>query len=92
MNIAGLSLNGKENAIWYIVQGSCCATELGELVKKDASVVSLTQDGWTPLHYACENRNITKEALEWLVKGKPDLNAVDEVSGKISYINSRLKL
>ena len=82
VGLGGLQLQRSDHAIWDIVQGSCDEKEIEEIVKRDASVMDLVQDGWTPLHYACANRALTRRTLGWLTSLRPNMNAVDEVSGR----------
>ena len=78
VGFGGLHLQ-TEHAIWDIVQGSCDEKEIEDIVKKDASMMDLVQDGWTPLHYACANRALTRKGLDWLTSLRPNMNAIDEV-------------
>lgn len=53
--------------IWDIVQGTCDCQELDQLVTEDSHVLTLVQDSWTPLHFACDNP-VIGEHLDTLEK------------------------
>ncbi|KAF0687553.1 Aste57867_20672 [Aphanomyces stellatus] len=63
------------DAIWAVVQGRYDAAELVRLVH-GISIAQMEMDGWTPLHYACENRDVT--SVLPLLQAGADPNAVDE--------------
>ena len=68
--------------LWDEVQGSCDPAKLQKALSSgvDPSVVL---DGWTPLHFMCENRSVEPaaraEGLRLLLQTDFDANAVDEV-------------
>ncbi|TMW68585.1 hypothetical protein Poli38472_006053 [Pythium oligandrum] len=68
-------------AVWDEVQGDCDAQRLKRALDSSGEK-SMTLDGWTPLHYACENRSISDatraQAIQTLVQYGVDVNAVDE--------------
>ncbi|KAG9400207.1 hypothetical protein AC1031_011118 [Aphanomyces cochlioides] len=63
------------DAIWSIVQGRYDASELERLLR-GASIAGLDMDGWTPLHYACDNRQVT--SVQPLLQAGASVNATDE--------------
>ncbi|CAI5744996.1 unnamed protein product [Peronospora destructor] len=67
--------------LWDEVQGSCDPAKLQKALSSGAEP-SLVLDGWTPLHFLCENRSIESaaraEGLRLLLQTDFDSNAVDE--------------
>ncbi|TDH70760.1 uncharacterized protein CCR75_000504 [Bremia lactucae] len=71
----------KHAALWDEVQGSCEASKLKAILSTDLDPSSLL-DGWTPLHFICENYSVKPtaraEGLRLLLHAGFDANAVDE--------------
>lgn len=73
------------NDIWDEVQGDCDVTRIRVALNANPGVKAskIVLDGWTPLHYACENRTVddaTRAAtIQILVEAQANVNAVDEV-------------
>ncbi|OQR84162.1 hypothetical protein ACHHYP_13785 [Achlya hypogyna] len=61
--------------VWGVVQGRYDVATL-ERVLAGKSIASLNMDGWTPLHYACDNRAVT--SLRPLLVAGGSVSAVDE--------------
>ncbi|KAL3666636.1 hypothetical protein V7S43_008258 [Phytophthora oleae] len=68
-------------ALWDEVQGSCETPKLQAALSAGVDV-SILLDGWTPLHFLCENRSVEPtaraEGLRLLLNAGFDANAVDE--------------
>jgi hypothetical protein len=76
-------MSGRKNGLWDIVQGDCEVQKLQECLS-ESRLESVFMDGWTPLHYVCENRSISNDtraqAIAVLIQfGGIDVNAIDEV-------------
>ncbi|KAH7479553.1 CARD- and ANK-domain containing inflammasome adapter protein [Phytophthora ramorum] len=71
----------KHAALWDQVQGSCESAKLQAALSGGADPSDLL-DGWTPLHFLCENRSTEPaaraEGLRVLLHAGFDANAVDE--------------
>ncbi|KDO25214.1 hypothetical protein SPRG_20792 [Saprolegnia parasitica CBS 223.65] len=61
--------------VWGLVQGRYDAAALERLLA-GKSIASMEMDGWTPLHYACDNRSVT--SLQPLLAAGASVHAVDE--------------
>ncbi|KAF1777134.1 Ankyrin repeat-containing domain [Phytophthora cactorum] len=74
-------MSAKHAALWDEVQGSCEAPKLQAALSAGADPSALL-DGWTPLHFVCENRSVEPmaraEGLRLLIHAGFDANAVDE--------------
>ncbi|ETM31501.1 hypothetical protein L914_20958 [Phytophthora nicotianae] len=74
-------MNWKHAALWDEVQGSCEPPKLQAALRADADP-SAQLDGWTPLHFLCENRSVEPtaraEGLRLLLQVGFDANTVDE--------------
>ncbi|RLN37856.1 hypothetical protein BBJ28_00000469 [Nothophytophthora sp. Chile5] len=79
MNVA------KHAALWDEVQGSCEPEKLQAALSSGVDASALL-DGWTPLHFLCENRSIEPaaraEGLRLLLQAGFAANAVDEDNKK----------
>ncbi|KAF4317669.1 hypothetical protein BBO99_00001057 [Phytophthora kernoviae] len=71
----------KHAALWDEVQGPCEPKKL-QTALNAGSDTSALMDGWTPLHFLCENRSVEAtarvEGLRLLLHAGFDANAVDE--------------
>ncbi|KAJ0392690.1 hypothetical protein P43SY_003154 [Pythium insidiosum] len=69
-------------ALWDEVQGDCDTARLHQALASCAGA-PLLLDGWSPLHYVCENRRIEDAkraaAIQVLARHNVDVNAVDEI-------------
>lgn len=78
-------MTSKHAALWDEVQGSCDFAKLQAALSGGVDASALL-DGWTPLHFLCENRSVEPaaraEGLRLLLRGGFDANAVDEVGGR----------
>ncbi|RLN95116.1 hypothetical protein BBJ28_00000100 [Nothophytophthora sp. Chile5] len=83
MNVA------KHAALWDEVQGSCEPGKLQSALSSGVDASTLL-DGWTPLHFLCENRSIESaaraEGLRLLLQAGFVANAVDEVRNRSSTV------
>ncbi|KAF4135191.1 Ankyrin repeats domain-containing protein [Phytophthora infestans] len=74
-------MNAKHAALWDEVQGSCEVPKLQTALGAGVDP-SMLLDGWTPLHFLCENRSVgptsRAEGLQLLLRAGFDANAVDE--------------
>ncbi|POM76291.1 Hypothetical protein PHPALM_6480 [Phytophthora palmivora] len=70
-----------KQVLWDEVQGSCDASKLQAVLSGGVDASALL-DGWTPLHFLCENRSVEPtaraEGLRHLIHAGFDVNAVDE--------------
>jgi len=67
------------NKIWDVVQGNYDAMALEQLFRENPALkemINTDMDGWTPLHYACDNRQVS--SVQILLKMGANVNAVDE--------------
>ncbi|KAE9040857.1 hypothetical protein PR003_g4782 [Phytophthora rubi] len=74
-------MSSRHAALWDEVQGSCEPAKLQAALSGGADASALL-DGWTPLHFLCENRSVEPaaraEGLRLLIRAGFDVNAVDE--------------
>ncbi|EQC40012.1 hypothetical protein SDRG_02671 [Saprolegnia diclina VS20] len=61
--------------VWGLVQGQYDAAALGKILV-GKSIALMEMDGWTPLHYACDNRSVS--SLQPLLAAGASVHAVDE--------------
>lgn len=78
-----MSDGGKQAApLWDEVQGACDLVRLEHALRVCADR-GIAQDGWTPLHYVCENRSVANDAragaIALLLRSGFRADAVDEV-------------
>ncbi len=78
------------HGIWEIVYGTLTsetAAKCQMLFKQDGGAcLNYILDQWTPLHYICENKDITHfpQVLQTVLKARPDnVNALDEVEKRV---------
>ncbi|RHZ08544.1 hypothetical protein DYB37_007241 [Aphanomyces astaci] len=68
-------MSSSSDAVWDIVQGRYDVSKLERLLR-GVSISGWDMDGWTPLHYACDNKNVT--SLGPLLAAGSKVDAVDE--------------
>ncbi|OQR97479.1 hypothetical protein THRCLA_06931 [Thraustotheca clavata] len=62
--------------VWSVVQGRYDVHRLTKMLA-GKTIKGMEMDGWSPLHYACENRDVTSIGI--LIEAGGDVNGVDEV-------------
>ncbi|KAI9907673.1 hypothetical protein PsorP6_002961 [Peronosclerospora sorghi] len=69
-------------SVWAHVQGECNPAQLEQALEGNRLDPRALLDGWTPLHYLCENRGVDPAAraqgVRLLLDAGCDVNAVDE--------------
>ncbi|RQM10395.1 hypothetical protein B5M09_005384 [Aphanomyces astaci] len=68
-------MSSSSDAVWDIVQGRYDVSKLERLLR-GVSISGWDMDGWTPLHYACDNKNVT--SLGPLLAAGSKVDAIDE--------------
>lgn len=76
-------------ALWDEVQGECDHLRLEQVVSGADRPLAIMLDGWSPLHFVCENRSLANatraQAIAVLVRAGVDCTSVDEVLRSASF-------
>lgn len=78
--------------LWDEVQSARCdltrVQQALEAQTRPLNAAELVLDGWSPLHFLCENRSLSNatraQGIALLVRAGVDCNAVDEVRSSLS--------